>query len=181
MIDLGLPSGTKWACCNVGASMPEAYGDYYSWGETSPKSVYNWDTYKYGYYNYDGDYSHIVDIGSDIAGTGYDAATVNWGSPWHMPTLAQRDELRHYCILLCTTYNDVAGVQFVGTNDCTIFLPATGWRGDSATYDLGIGGLYWLSTGWDHNHAPTLELLCDAEIDPVDAYCADGLSVRPVR
>ncbi len=76
MIDLGLPSGTKWACCNVGASKPEDYGNYYAWGETQPKSVYDEDTYAY-YQN--GSY---VNIGSDIAGTGYDAATANWGAPW---------------------------------------------------------------------------------------------------
>lgn len=103
MIDLGLPSGTKWACCNVGANAPEEYGNYYAWGETQPKSVYGWSTYQYGYYNYDGDYSHLVNIGSDIAGTGYDAATANWGAPWRMPSKAQCDELINNTTSVWTT------------------------------------------------------------------------------
>ena len=79
-IDLGLPSGTKWACCNVGASTPEGYGNYYAWGETEPKSEYNLSTY----IHCDGSQSTYHDIGSDIAGTGYDTATANWGAPWRI-------------------------------------------------------------------------------------------------
>jgi hypothetical protein len=156
MIDLGLPSGTKWACCNVGATTPEGYGDYFAWGETQPKEVYNWDTYQYGYYNYDGDYSHLVDIGSDIAGTQYDAATANWGAPWRLPTLAQRQELRNNCTSEWTTQNGINGRTFTGPNGGTIFLPAAGCRYNSSIDYDGSSGLYWSSA------------LCESS--PVDAY-----------
>jgi biopolymer transport protein ExbD len=145
LIDLGLPSGTKWACCNVGASTPEGYGNYYAWGETSPKSVYDWDTYQYGYYNYDGDYSHLVNIGSDIAGTGYDAATANWGSPWRMPSQAQIEELLNNTTSTWTTQNGVNGRKFTGSNGGTVFLPAAGYRDNSGLYRAGSRGNYWSS------------------------------------
>ena len=91
-IDLGLPSGTKWACCNVGASTPEGYGGYYAWGETSEKSYYYSSTYSY--YNSNTGY---VNIGSDIAGTSYDVAHVHMGGSWRMPTHDQQMELMDYC------------------------------------------------------------------------------------
>ena len=140
MIDLGLPSGTKWACCNVGASTPEGYGNYYAWGETSPKSVYNWDTYQYG-----SSWDNVVNIGSDIAGTGYDAATANWGAPWRMPSLAQIQELRNNCTSTWTSQNGVSGRKFTGPNGGTIFLPAAGYRWDGELDDAGSSGFYWSS------------------------------------
>ena len=140
MIDLGLPSGTKWACCNVGASTPEGYGNYYAWCETQPKSVYDVDTYKY--YN---DNTGFVNIGSDIAGTGYDAATANWGSPWRMPSLAQIQELLNNCTSTWTTQNGVDGRKFTGPNGGTIFLPAAGDRLNDELRSLGLNGNYWSS------------------------------------
>ena len=81
MIDLGLPSGTKWACCNVGASKPEDYGDYYAWGEvnewgdiTGSKNDYSWKTYAYC----DGSEEGCFFLGNDIAKTNWDAAHVKW-------------------------------------------------------------------------------------------------------
>ena len=139
MIDLGLPSGTKWACCNVGASAPEQYGNYYAWGETSPKSVYDEDTYQY--YN-----NGYVNIGSDIAGSDYDAATANWGAPWRMPSLSQIQELVDSCTSTWTTQNGVNGRKFVGPNGGTIFLPAAGRRWDSDLNYAGYDGFYWSST-----------------------------------
>ena len=82
-IDLGLPSGTKWASCNVGATKPEEYGGYYSWGETEEKETYDWSTY----IHCDGSSSTCHDLGSDISGTEYDVAHVKWGGKWCMPTL----------------------------------------------------------------------------------------------
>ena len=182
MIDLGLPSGTKWACCNVGASAPEQYGDYYAWGETSPKSVYNWDTYQYGYYNYDGDYSHLVNIGSDIAGTGFDAATANWGAPWRMPSKTQIQELVNSCTSTWTTQNGVNGREFVGPNGGTIFLPAAGGRWDSDLYGAGSAGYYWSSTLDESSPYNAYYLYFNsgsASWGYDDRY--GGLSVRPVR
>lgn len=182
MIDLGLPSGTKWACCNVGASTPEGYGNYYAWGETQPKSVYNWDTYQYGYYNYDGDYSHLVNIGSDIAGTQYDAATANWGSPWRMPSWTQIQELLNNCTSVWTTQNGVNGRKFTGPNGGTIFLPAAGYRWRDELDFLGSWGYYW-SSALDEGYP------CGAyslNFDSDHAYWSSrdrllGRSVRPVR
>ena len=140
IIDLGLPSGTKWACCNVGASKPEDYGSYYAWGETKTKEVYTGDTYQY-YQN--GSY---VNIGSDIAGTEYDAATANWKAPWRMPTREQCQELIDNCTSEWTTQNDVNGRKFTGPSGGTIFLPAAGYRWGSGLDDAGSYGDYWSST-----------------------------------
>ena len=138
MIDLGLTSGTKWACCNVGANTPEEYGNYYAWGEINTKEVYNSDTYLY---NVSGNY---IDIGSDISGTKYDAATVNWGSPWHMPTKEQITELSS-CKSVWTTRNGVKGREFTGQNGSTIFLPAAGYHWNS-NITGPESGYYWSST-----------------------------------
>ena len=105
MIDLGLPSGTKWACCNVGATKPEGYGGYYAWGETEEKSIFNDVTYIYSigddtngdgwyedYHSKEGTYGQWQQLGDDIAGTEYDVAHVKWGSPWRMPSFDQINE-----------------------------------------------------------------------------------------
>ena len=182
MIDLGLPSGTKWACCNVGATAPEEYGGYYAWGETSEKSYYDWDTYQYGYYNYDGDYSHLVNIGSDIAGTGYDAATANWGSPWRVPSVTQIQELLDNATSKWSTENGVAGRRFTGTNGGSVFLPAAGFRWDGELNGAGTYGSYW-SSSLDES-GPSVA--CSLYFFPSDAYLYydsryEGRSVRPVR
>lgn len=149
MIDLGLPSGTLWACCNVGASKPEEYGGYYAWGETKTKSVYNWYTYSYWHDSDGDDYvdnNELTNIGSDIAGTSYDAATANWGAPWRMPTKAQIQELLDNTTSGWTTQNGVYGRKFTGSNGGTVFLPAAGHRWDEGLDGEGSGGLYWSSS-----------------------------------
>lgn len=140
MINLGLPSGTKWACCNVGASKPEEWGDYFAWGETHTKSEYNEANYSYysgkdddhdGYIDliWKGDegYPPIVNIGYDIAGTQYDAATANWGAPWRMPTQTQIKELLDNCTSLWISQNGVEGMMFIGPSGGSVFLPAAGF------------------------------------------------------
>ena len=126
-IDLGLPSGTKWCCCNVGANTPDGYGGYYAWGETSEKSVYNWETYAYGYYGSDG-YYHWTNIGSDISGTSYDVARVRMGEPWRMPSHEQQVEIIINCSRQWTQQNGVKGILVTGRNGGQIFLPAAGYR-----------------------------------------------------
>lgn len=182
MIDLGLPSGTKWACCNVGASAPEDYGNYYAWGETQPKSVYNWDTYQYGYYNDDGDFSHLVNIGSDIAGTRYDAATANWGTPWRMPSKSQCQELLYNTTYVWTTQNGVKGRKFTGPNGGTIFLPAAGNRWNDELDSTGSRGDYWSSTLDESSPGLAYGLYFSSNFETwyyYDRY--GGQSVRPVR
>ena len=140
MIDLGLPSGTKWACCNVGANAPEGYGDHFAWGETKPKEVYSLGTYLY-YHDETWD-----DLGSDIAGTIYDAATSNWHAPWQMPTLDQYDELLDNCSSVWTQLNGVNGRIFIGPNGGNIFLPASGCRNGDMIDSKDSYGFYWSST-----------------------------------
>lgn len=145
MIDLGLPSGTKWACCNVDTDHPENqsptnYGGYYAWGETETKTTYIWSTYKY-YQN-----GSFVSLGSDIAGTQYDVAHVKWGGSWVMPSLDQIKELFDNCSSEWTTFNGANGRQFTGKNGGTIFLPAAGDRWGGGLNNAGSGGYYGSST-----------------------------------
>lgn len=157
MIDLGLPSGTKWACCNVGASSPEEYGGYYAWGEIEEKAVYNDVNYQYSSgvdENGDGIYSyydgHVEDheyqsIGDNIAGSEYDVAHVKWGGTWRMPSVEQQWELVENCS--CTEFfqNGVNGRLITGTNGGTIFLPAAGYRWINRLFSEGKGD-YWSSS-----------------------------------
>lgn len=143
-IDLGLPSGTKWACCNVGASYPEEYGGYYAWGETSEKSYYDWDTYAY----YNSNTGEIVNLGSDIAGTSYDVAHVRWGGSWIMPSYYSQNELKNKCTKEWTTVNGVGGLLMTGPSGGQIFLPAAGYRWDGDLDDAGSDGYYWSSSSY---------------------------------
>ena len=179
LIDLGLPSGTKWACCNVGAQKPEDYGGYFAWGETTEKSYYYWNTY----IHCDGSIYTIHDIGmdiagsKDIAGTQYDAATANWGSSWVMPNKEQMEELNNSCTSEWTTENGVKGRRFTGPNGATIFLPAAGDRVSGDLYDAGSHGHYW-SSSIDTSFAYDAWGLYFGSV--FSDYCC-GLSVRPVK
>ncbi len=151
MINLGLPSGIMWACCNVGASKPEDYGDYYAWGETRTKDIYSWQSYEYR--NKSGNNGNYVNIGSNIAGTKYDAATAKWGKAWQMPSREQFMELKDKCTSTWTIHNGINGRIFTGPNGRRIFLPAAGYSCVSYTYgysailnDAGENGYYWAST-----------------------------------
>ncbi|MCQ2129064.1 MAG: leucine-rich repeat protein [Bacteroidaceae bacterium] len=148
-IDMGLPSGTKWCCCNVGATTPEGYGGYYAWGETSEKSVYDLQTYAYwrdqnenGFVD-DGDWANI---GTDIAGTQYDVAHVSMGGSWRMPSHVQQMELVNNCIGTWTTQDGVNGISVIGKNGGQIFLPAAGYRQNEWLGDVGVYSLYWSSS-----------------------------------
>ena len=158
MIDLGLLSGTKWSCCNVGANEPDATGDYYSWGETETKSTYNDVSYKYstgedtdgdGWYDKNEQYQNL---GSCISGTSYDVANVKWGGTWRMPTKEQRDELIDNCTYSWTTVNGVKGGMFTSKkNGKSIFLPAAGNRIGTDFIDSGSRGYYWSGTQYPNN------------------------------
>ena len=145
-VDLGLPSGTKWATCNVGASSPEEYGDYFAWGETTTKSTYDWSTYfdtdddgdTFKKYNNNGGLTELLPED--------DAATKNWGSPWHMPTYEQIEELLDNCTREWTTQGGVNGTLVTGPNGNTIFLPAAGRRWDGGLYHAGSYGGSWSSS-----------------------------------
>ena len=166
-IDLGLPSGTKWACCNVGASKPEDYGGYYAWGETNEKSVYDWDTY--AYYNSNTGY---VNIGSDIAGTSYDVATVLMGAPWRMPSAELLLEFVNYCSRQWTMLNGVNGILVTGLNGAQIFLPAAGYQWIDDLEGAGSYGYYWSSSLYPSHDGKAYGLY----IGPVEWYWSNKAS-----
>ncbi|MCR5660406.1 MAG: T9SS type A sorting domain-containing protein [Bacteroidales bacterium] len=143
-IDLGLPSGTLWATCNVGANSPEEYGDYFAWGETQTKDVYNWETYQY----YDGN-NLTKYSGSDGLTTLLpedDAATANWGNGWRMPTKEEFQELYNNATITWTQQDGVNGCLFTASNGNSLFLPASGSRSDNELGSAGIQGNYWSSS-----------------------------------
>lgn len=145
-IDLGLPSGLKWATCNVGASLPEELGDYYSWGETEPKSEYtsiNSLTNKVSYRKLRN--SGIID-NSGILTKEHDVASVNWGEPWRMPTIEDFSELIDECTWNFASFNGVNGYLVTGPNNKNIFLPAAGFIQNTTEVNIGDFGDYWSSS-----------------------------------
>ncbi len=185
-VDLGL--SVKWATCNVGASKREEYGDYFAWGETEPKSTYNLSTYKwcngssYTLTKYCTNSSYgTVDNKTQLE-LSDDAAAVNWGGSWRMPTDAELTELRENCTWTWTTQNGVYGYKVTSkSNGNSIFLPAAGYLNGDALYNAGSYGLYWSSSLSTDN--------------PYSAWCVSsgsgyvnrgndgrfiGLTVRPV-
>ena len=136
-VDLGLPSGLKWATCNVGASSSEEYGGYFAWGETTTKSIYtreNCASYEQSW----------GDIGGDSS---RDAARANWGGDWRLPTKKEFEELREHCTWEWTTQNGHKGYKVTSKqNGQSIFLPAAGWRYGAGGGSVGSFGDYWSST-----------------------------------
>ena len=151
-VDLGLPSGLKWATCNVGANAPEEYGDYFAWGEVEPKTTYDWSTYKWCNGSYDTQTKYCTDSSygtvdnKTVLDKEDDAAAVNWGGKWRMPTKAEQNELRQQCTWTWTSKGGVNGYQVTGPNGKSIFLPAAGYRIDISLYSVGSYGYYWSSS-----------------------------------
>ncbi len=171
-VDLGLPSGLKWATCNVGANKPEDYGNYYAWGETSTKSSYTSDNSKtYGKQMY------------DIKGNSqHDAARANWGGTWRLPTKAELEELNNKCTWNWTTQNGVKGYKVTGPNGNSIFLPAAGYRYGSSLDDAGVLGYYWSSTPFEsYGIYGAFNLhFCSSDHGVHGIDRRNGRSVRPV-
>ena len=209
-VDLGLPSGTMWATCNIGANTPEEYGDYFSWGETAPKDLYDCTNYKwwlyeatpindfsylvketwYKYYSQnwtdngtvDGDFKTMLDPEDD-------AAYVNWGPKWRTPSLAQIQELMEKCNWEFIQRKGVNGYLVTGPNRKSIFLPASGGYSDKIFNDRRYG-YYWSRMRCSPNILPI------EAADQGEAYIMffsssskevwydhryDGIPVRPVR
>ncbi len=169
-VDLGLPSGLKWATCNVGATTPEDYGDYYAWGGISPLSE-----------NGDEPITTIEDISGH---PDHDAARANWGGTWRMPRKLEMDELINNCTWTSTTLNGVYGYKVTGINGNHIFLPAAGYIVYSSLRGIGSSGRYWISTrnAFNSEYAYTFQFSSSSEnYNSAYAYeSTTGQSVRPV-
>jgi len=151
-VDLGL--SVKWATMNIGANAPEEYGDYFAWGETTAKTDYSWSTYKWCQgtnktltkYNTSSDYSYSAPDNKTQLELADDAAYVNWGGTWRMPTDAELTELRTKCTWTWTSLNGVNGMKVAGPSGNSIFLPAAGYRSGTSLHSAGSLGNYWSSS-----------------------------------
>lgn len=180
-VDLGL--SVLWATCNIGATNPEDYGLCFAWGETEPKENYSWSTYKWCMNGNENQLTKYCIDGWDgyndnktVLDPDDDAATVNWGGNWRMPTKAEQEELRKNCTWEWTTLNGVYGSKVTskkkGYTDKWIFLPAEGeysgvyWS--SLCLDVEAYGLFFDNDNW-------------LAVDVTTFYRCYGLAVRPVR
>lgn len=189
-VDLGLPSGTLWATCNVGADTPEGYGDYFAWGETTPKTNYVWSTYKYcngskdqltkycnnAYFGYDDFADNLTVLLPED-----DAATSNWGSGWCMPTKEQWEELSNYTECTIVTQNGVKGTLVKASNGNSLFLPAAGFYYNDQLTLAGSNGDYWLSSLADDSPNHACGIYFNLGINDLKSDRSSGNSVRPVR
>ena len=190
-VDLGLPSGTLWATMNIGANAPEDYGDYFAWGETEPKDVYNWSTYKWcngsnntltkyctdSNYGYNGFVDNLTELDLED-----DVATINWGPEWRIPSIDQINELRKNCTTEWTTRNGVKGRLFTSNiNGASLFLPAAGYRDGHSLYHADTDGFYWSRALYS---SPSFALYLSIDAGFVLWYYGSrecGQSVRAVR
>lgn len=148
-IDLGLPSGIKWATTNIGAHRPQDAGNYYAWGETTPKTDFRWATYAHGtadnsltkYSQEDGLWT--LDATDDVV-------SCTWGGTWRMPTKNEWNELQEHCVWTWTDdYNQTGVAGYVvasKSSDASLFLPAAGCRYANQINEKGVHGYYWSSS-----------------------------------
>lgn len=191
-VDLGLPSGTKWATCNVGAETIEGYGNYYAWGETEPKEIYDWNNYRWC----NGLENSLIKYcnSSDFSNNGFvdtltvlelddDVATVNWGTNWRMPTQYEMIELFSECSHEWITLNGINGRKFTGPNGNSIFLPAAGLRKDNDMSYVGSEVYYWTSTlppYYTNQNSAWALYFKNNTCDLTGPYRYYGIVVRPV-
>ncbi len=188
-VDLGLPSGLLWATRNVGATSPGDYGDYFAWGETTPKSSSEWSNYRYCHggplqltkycsdspYGYNGFTDNLT-----ILQPGDDAATANYGG--RTPTLVEWQELMDNTTSQWTTQNGVNGRRFTGPNGNSIFLPAAGYLWGSSLNEAGSYGSYWSSSLVTDNPDYAFSFCFDSSSPRMmDESRVDGFPVRAVR
>lgn len=196
-VDLGLPSGTLWATCNVGAKSPQKYGGYFAWGETMQKDNYSWSTYSYGFdenklkkycgiqsFGYNGFVDNLTELElSD------DVATVNWGGGWRIPTRKQWNELLDCCRYDWITYKGVNGMLFWASNGKQLFLPAAGCCCDNDLAKAkGLVGHYMTSSLCETVPKFTWKFFFDEDFGCRKLDGSDGrgtryfgVSVRPVH
>ena len=192
-VDLGLPSGTLWATMNVGANSPEEYGDYFAWGETTPKEWYDWSTYQWwnggtdayaltkycnnSEFGYNGFTDNKTELDPED-----DAATANWGPEWRMPSLAQIKELYMNCTWVWTTQNGINGRLVTASNGASLFLPATGDRWKGEFKNVGSWGYYWSRELFEYpNSAWSLYYITNEAVGCNNVTRSYGFTVRAVR
>lgn len=207
MVDLGLPSGLKWANMNIGATSPEDNGDYFAWGEVYSKSLYNYSTYKWCKGERDGYTKYClleacgkVDDKQELE-LADDAARANWGGQWRMPTKAEVNELMTTCRPEWNWVDGKLMLTLTGPNNKSIVLPGAGYvEGNDTIYSVASSGRYWSSSlavsakeseklEIDHND-PMMEFFCSGNACSfgfaggswfVNQYNrVAGLSIRPV-
>ena len=190
-VDLGLPSGLLWAECNLGANVPEEYGDYYAWGETSTKDIYRWSTYKYCTVDGEGNLQTLTKYNTrNSYGTPDnkttleavdDAAMAALGTGARTPTKEEWEELINNTTVKWTTLNGVNGREFTSANGNTLFLPAAGCRYGSECDDAFVYGYYW-SSSLDESYPNYAWLFRFDSGDQIvfDYYRSHGFSVRAV-
>lgn len=184
-VDLGLPSGLKWAACNIGADSAKDYGDYFAWAETEPKENYTIDTYLW--YNNGRITKYTNEDGkTSLADYNYadDAALQKWGGTWRIPTKEDFDELiSNTNVVWMDDYLGVAGMLFASkVNNNGIFLPAAGYRVDTSLGNAGYIGYYWCSSLWEDHSAYARDMHFNPErVDSDDSRLRRyGFTVRPV-
>lgn len=185
-IDLGLPSGLKWAKFNIGANAPEEHGGYFAWGETTEKNVYSWGWYlckesECGTWA-DPFIKNYQSAGTYILGPAYDAAHIQWGGSWRMPTQDDFKELKENCTSEKTTVNGVSGYRYTGWNGNSIFLPDGQIKnGPNLTSDL-FKCAYWTSYCMYYSFSTAQQASAFApngNLSKIDR--AYGLAIRPVN
>ncbi|MBQ6167652.1 MAG: hypothetical protein IJK41_09545 [Muribaculaceae bacterium] len=186
-VDLGLPSGTLWATCNIGASSPEEYGDYFAWGEIEPKEVYTWDTYKwcdgtltsmtkYCLDSYYGQVDHKFELEPAD-----DAAYMNWGPSWRTPNVEQMRELGQYCTWQSASINDISGYLVTGPNGNTLFFPKGGMCDGSLNNLAGFFSFYWSRMLHGYSYCNACSTYSMDVTGERSRYRYIGLNVRAVR
>ena len=172
-VNLGLPSGTKWANHNIGATVPYEYGDYFAWGEIVPKETYTTqNSTTYG-----------EEIGDISGNPEYDAARAIWGKEWRLPTEEEMKELEEYCTTNETNVGGILGVRVTGPSGQSIFLPYSGHKFNSSSSGIGVWGNYYSSEDANINFAINLGI-GDGWSNNLSvngqAYKYEGQSIRPV-
>jgi uncharacterized protein (TIGR02145 family) len=184
-VDLGLPSGLKWAKFNIGATVPEEHGGYFAWGETAEKNVYSWGWYlcKQSECGTSADpFIKSTSIGWHTLGAAYDAAHVKWGGSWRMPTRDDFIELKENCTSEKATVNGVSGYKYTGWNGNSIFLP-DGQIKDGANLTNNVYSLaYWTSSNSHYNYSTCQSADAFAPKGNTQTlYRSYGLAIRPVN
>ena len=188
-VDLGLSSGTLWAICNVGADTPEGYGDYFAWGETQPKEIYDENTYQYCNFDKLTKYCNKPNYGEHGFTDNLtnllpedDAATANWGSDWRMPTKEEWLELYNSTTCIWAAQNGVNGRLFTASNGNSLFLPAAGYRYYGSLRNVGSKGGYWSSSLHTYYPNDAWNFYFSLDYYSMDRYFrTSGRSVRPVH